>query len=208
MDLGLPNVIPPHVRAFRTGTDAQNPTGPETFQVCVMDTSAGFRGIIRDHVGIPLDLTEHTTTWIGYDFHELCPAPAVYYSPGIGEIQPVEGFDFTDVTLACNHPLGGSWARSSLLFGVQTTNSPCDEAAFKFDMIEETRANAVIQGSCNVGAPVPGGVPAGSTAGKDGRAPSVSPVSARARTGLFFRGTKEPSARPETGSSWEAAPSR
>ncbi len=124
VDLGLPNVIPPHVRAFRTGTDAQNPTGPETFQVCIMNTNAGFRGIIRDHVGIPLDLTEHTTTWIGYDFHELCPAPAVYYSPGIGDTLGVEGYDFADVTLACNHPLGGSWARSSLLFGVQTTNSP------------------------------------------------------------------------------------
>jgi hypothetical protein len=164
VDLGLPNVIPAHVRAFRTGTDAQNPTGLETFQVCVMNTSAEFRGIIRDHVGIPLDLTEHTTTWIGYDFHELCPAPAVYWSPGAGETPAVEGFDFTDVTLACNHPLGGSWSRSSLLTGAYTTMTPCEEADFKLGNLDETLSLANIAGSCDVGSPVPGGVPDGANA--------------------------------------------
>ncbi|HJS73570.1 MAG TPA: hypothetical protein VJ921_04740, partial [Vicinamibacteria bacterium] len=164
VDLALPNVIPAHVRAFRTGTDAHNPSGPETFQVCVMNTSAGFRGIIRDHVGIPLDLTEHATTWIGYDFHELCPAPAVYWSPSPGERAGVEGFEFTDVTLACNHPLGGSWSRSSIITGAYTTMTPCEEAEFKLGNIDETLSLANIAGSCDVGSPVSGGVPDGATA--------------------------------------------
>ena len=165
VDLGLPNVIPPHVRAYRTGTDPFNPTGPETFQVCVMNTSAGFRGIIRDHVGIPLGLEEHTTTWIGYDFHELCPEPGVFYSPGIGDAEPVEGYDFTDVTLACNHPLGGSWSRSTYLMGSRTTMTPCEEAEFKLDNLDATYDvdGPGIAGACDVGTPTPGGIPDGST---------------------------------------------
>lgn len=163
VDLGLPNVIPSHLKAFRTGTDPHTADGPETFQVCVMNTSAGFRGIIRDHVGIPLDLTEHVTTWIGYDFHELCPLPGVYYSPGVGDSLGVEEFDFTDVTLACNHPLGGSWSRSSIITGAFTTMTPCEEADFKLGNIDETLSLATIAGSCDVGAPTPGGVPDGST---------------------------------------------
>ncbi len=166
VDLGLPNVIPPHVRAYRTGTDPFNPTGPETFQVCVMNTSAGFRGIIRDHVGIPLDLSEHTTTWIGYDFHALCPEPGVFYSPGIGDDTPVEGYDFTDVTLACNHPLGGSWSRSTYLMGSRTTMTPCEEADFKLDNLDATldAESPGIAGACDVGTPTAGGIPDGSTA--------------------------------------------
>ncbi len=163
VDLGLPNVIPPHLKAFRTGTDPLSADGPPTFQVCVMNTSAGFRGIIRDHVGIPLDLTEHVTTWIGYDFHELCPLPGVYYSPGVGDSLGVEEFEFTDVTLACNHPLGGSWSRSSIITGAFTTMTPCEEADFKLGNIDETLSLATIAGSCDVGAPAPGGVPDGST---------------------------------------------
>jgi hypothetical protein len=173
------------VRAFRTGTDPQNPTGPETFQVCVMNTSAGFRGIIRDHVGIPLDLTEHTTTWIGYDFHELCPAPAVYWSPAPGERAGVEGFDFSDVTLACNHPLGGSWSRSSLLTGAFTTMTPCEEADFKLGNIEETLSGADIAGSCDVGTPVAGGVPDGSTPASMDAAFGLAGLGARANWSLL-----------------------
>jgi hypothetical protein len=166
VDLGLPNVIPPHVRAYRTGTSASNPTGPETFLVCTMDTSADFKGIIRDHVGIPLDLTEHVTTWIGYDFHELCPEPAVFYSPGIGDPLPVEGNDFFDVTLACNHPLGGTWGRSTYLFGSRSTETPCEEADFKLTNLDLTLGGASIGGACSVGAPSPGGIPSGSTEAK------------------------------------------
>jgi hypothetical protein len=163
VDLGLPNVIPPHVRAYRTGTSASNPAGPETFLVCTMDTSADFKGIIRDHVGIPLDLTEHVTTWIGYDFHELCPEPAVFYSPGIGDPLPVEGYDFFDVTLACNHPLGGTWGRSTYLFGSRNTSTPCEEADFKLANLDLTLEAAPIAGACSVGTPTPGGIPSGST---------------------------------------------
>jgi hypothetical protein len=165
VDFGLPNVIPGHVRAYKTGTSAATASGPETFQVCVMNTSAGFRGIIRDHVGIPLDLSDHTTTWIGYDFHELCPEPGVFYSPGIGDDEPVEGFEFTDVTLACNHPLGGSWSRSTYLMGARTTMTPCEEAEFKLDNLDATLdvEGPGILGACDVGTPTPGGIPEGSS---------------------------------------------
>ncbi len=180
VDLGLPNVIPADLKAFRTGTDPFTADGPETFQVCIMDTSAGFRGIIRDHVGIPLDLTEHATTWIGYDFHELCPLPGVYYSPGVGDSLGVEGFDFTDVTLACNHPLGGSWSRSSIITGAFTTKTPCEEADFKLGNIDETLSLATIAGSCDVGTPEPGGVPDGSTAAQMDAAFTLAGLGSRA----------------------------
>lgn len=165
VNLGLPNVIPSTVRAFRPGAGPTGPfTGPPTFQVCVMTTNAEFRGIIQDHVGTPVTINDDINTWIGYDFHEACPAPGVYYSPGPNDAPIVEGLHFTDVTLACNHPLGGSWSRSTLLTGAATDLTACEEADFKLDNLEETLENVNFPpaaGACDIGTPTPGGNPTG-----------------------------------------------
>jgi hypothetical protein len=166
VDLGLPSIVPGTVRAFRPGAGPDGPfTGPPTFQVCVMTTTAGFRGIIQDHVGTPVTINDDINTWIGYDFHQACPAPGVYYSPGPNDEPIVEGFHFTDVTLACNHPLGGSWSRSTLLTGARTDMTACEEAAFKLENLAETFENVDFPPdagpSCDIGTTIPGGRPAG-----------------------------------------------
>jgi hypothetical protein len=173
VNLGLPNVIPKHLRALRPGSSPEGPfTGPPTFQVCVMSTTAGFAGIIEDHVGN----VDTGNSWYGYDLHALCPGittgnkkyPGVSYSPGPDDREIVEGLEFTDVTIECNHPLGGSWGRSVVLNGVwnDTIELPeCAEAASKLENLDETLEvhASSIEGACGTGSLNVGGVPGDAT---------------------------------------------
>ncbi len=183
VDLGLPNVIPRHVRALPPGVSSAGPfTGPPTLQVCIMSTSAGFNGIIEDHVGG--DFFSNGKSWLGYDLHDLCPAqslsslrryPGVLYSPGPGDRPIVEEQDipdvFTDVTIECNHPLGGSWSRSVVVNGAWIDTSilsECEEAETKLanlDLTLQEHASNIV-GKCDAGPLDVAGIPAGSDLGK------------------------------------------
>lgn len=177
VDLGLPNVIPKYVRAFpalRPGDSPMNPTGPPTFQVVVMETTATFKGIIEDHVGGPMNGISH----LGYDLHPLCldpgsrGLPGVFYSPGPGDESIEEGDRFIEVTKACNHPLGGSWSRSAIVPGAwidpdlltacEELVGGVNEPVGKLENLKLTLDDPIrdIEGSCEVGTTGTGGAPA------------------------------------------------
>jgi hypothetical protein len=170
VDLGLPILLPSYVRGFQLGTQELingepeiDVSGPPVIRVCLNETAAEFLGFIEDHISA--EKTDESPTWLGYTLHPFCPedgmtagnpdmtVPRVYFSTLEGEPSNVEDLALPqglhqaiDVTVGCNHPLGGSWRRSATFPGVWVEFSePGNEFdLFDFDIAKLTSVETLL----------------------------------------------------------------
>lgn len=116
--------IPSYVRAFRKG---QPDTGPPTFILVVMDTNAGFNGIIEHF--------SEESLILGYepecDAAEPSFQPRMFWAPDPTEPPIVEGPVLTDFTVECGSDRGWTKDMSFFLGGARDTRLPHEIAATK-----------------------------------------------------------------------------
>lgn len=108
VDLGLINVIPPHIRPLPNGA------GPDRFLLIDIDTTAVFENTIRlraleeEVLGLSIP---HCDTPI------FVQQPRLFYGPDMDDPPVVEGIDHFDISTGCGSNIGRGWGFSSFLIG-------------------------------------------------------------------------------------------